>query len=141
MATTVDRFFACVQICQRLSTIANNMRSSVQKISDGFKGGIVGSTLSGNMIATQQAFIDLGNALDSPANGLSAIDSMVSANQTAISNGLTAIGVAPADANNVRLNLRTWVNNLKSAVIVTGTDVDALVNGVLTNVPAALQAF
>lgn len=139
--TTVDRFFACVQICQRLSTIANNMRDNVQVIQRGFNGTLAGSTLNGNLPLTQQAFRDLGTALDSPISGLASIDSVVATNQTAIANGLTALGVAPADANAVRANLRTWVNNLKAAVIVTAADVDTLVANVLANVPQVVQAF
>lgn len=143
MATTVDRFSVCVQICGRLSSIANNMLKSVQTISDGFHGLIAGSVLNGNLPGAQQAFRDLGSALDAVGgpSGLDAIDQVVNANATAISNGLTAIGVVPADANSVRANLRTWINNLKAATISSSADVDTLVNNVKANVPSAFQTF
>ena len=144
MATnTVDRFAVCVQICQRLTSLANNMRASAQIISNGFHGLIPGSVLNGNLALTQQAFRDLGSALDGVGSkaGLDIIDQVVNANQTAVSNGLTAIGVVPADANADRTLLRTWINNLKAATIAGAGDVDTLVSNILANVSAKFQTF
>jgi hypothetical protein len=141
MPDTVDRYAVCTTICARLASLANNIRSESQFIKNCFTGTVAGSPMFNDLAATQAAFRGLGTALDS-VNGISGlwkIDQIVTGNGAAISAGLTAIGVAPADATNRRTALRTSINNLKGATLASSADVDTLVNGILAAIPDSLQ--
>ncbi len=132
MPTTIDRFYAVVQITQNLSTMQNNMRANVQII----QASLTGGTLT--PAAAQQAFRDLGLAfqqrLTMNANIIAAFPAQLSA-------GATAVGIAPADVPSVQALLVTWASNLQNAVIPSVADANTLVTNVLANVPAAMLAF
>jgi hypothetical protein len=71
MPTTIDQFFAVVQICQNLSTLQNNMRSNVQAIKASHDSpGAVLSTVaaaytagSGQLIVADASATAFGQAL------------------------------------------------------------------------------
>ena len=134
MPTTVDRFFAVVQICQNQATMQNNMRANVQTIQASFTSG----PLQGNIAGTQQAFRGLGMAFQQRLAMNQAIMSLFPAQLAA---GATAIGVAPGDVTSMQSLLGTWAGNLSTATVTNGTDVDTLVSNVLANVSEAMLPF
>jgi len=131
MPTTVDRFFAVVDICQNLSTMQNNMRANVVVIQTSAHAG----TLT---VTPQKAYSDLGIAFNQRLSMNSAI---MAAFPAQLSSGATALGIAPADVNSVQTLLVTWAENLRLNTVVTLADVDTLTNNVLAAVPAAMLPF
>ena len=131
MPTTVDRFFAVVDICQNLSTMQNNMRANVVVIQTSAHAG----TLT---VTAQKAFSDLGIAFNQRLSMNSAI---MAAFPAQLSAGATAIGVAPADVTSVQALLVTWAENLRLNTVVTLADCDTLVTNILAAVPAAMLPF
>jgi hypothetical protein len=133
MPTTIDRFFAVVQLCQNLATMQNNMRANVQTIQAAKDAGTIPT-----FAAAQQATRDLGTAflqrLDMNAAVVQAFPAEVQA-------GATALGISFADMTAVYDNLRTWATNLSTATITNQTQLDNGVTAVLANVPAAMLPF
>ena len=134
MPTTVDRFFAVVQICQNQATMQNNMRRNVQLLQSSFTSG----PLQGNTAGTQQAFRALGTAFQ---QRLAMNQTIMDTYPAQLSAGATAIGVAPSDVTSMQDLLGTWAGNLATATISSGTDVDTLVANVLANVPESMLPF
>src|SRR3990167_533408 len=131
MPTTVDRFFAVVQVCQNLATMQNNMRKNVQVIQSSFHGG-------GLTVTPKKAFSDLGAAFN---QRLELNRVVMTAFPTQLSAGATALGIAPSDVTSIQNLLVTWATNLQNNTVVTLADCDTLVSNVLANVPAAMLPF
>ena len=133
MPTTVDRFFAVVQICQNISTMQNNMRTNVQVIQSAKNAGTI-PTFS----AAQQAMRDLGNAF---LQRLAMNQTIMTAFPSQLSAGATALGISPTDVTTVQALLVTWGTNLNTAVVTNQSDLDTLVTNVLAAVPVAMLPF
>ena len=133
MPTTVDRFFAVVQICQNIATMQNNMRASVQTIKASKDVGTIPT-----FAAAQQAMRDLGNAF---LQRLTMNQTIMSAFPSQLSVGATALGISPADVTSVQALLVTWGTNLNTAVVTNQSELDTLVTNVLANVPSAMLPF
>ena len=131
MPTTVDRFFAVVEICQNLSTMQNNMRANVQIIQSSAHAG----TLT---VTAQKAFQDLGLAFN---QRLTLNQSIMTAFPSQLSAGATALGITPTDVTNIQNLLVTWATNLQNNTVVTLADVDTLVSNLLAAVPVAMLPF
>src|SRR3990167_7683867 len=132
MPTTVDRFFAVVQVCQNLATMQNNMRKNVQVIQSSFHGG------GGLTVTPQKAFSDLGAAFN---QRLELNKAVMTAFPTQLSAGATALGIAPSDVTSIQNLLVIWATNLQNNAVFTLADCDTLVANVLANVPAAMLPF
>ena len=133
MPTTIDRFFAVVQICQNLSTMQNNMRRNVQTIQASKNAGTIPT-----FAAAQQATRDLGNAF---LQRLALNQTIMTNFPTELSAGAIVVGITPADVTNVQALLVTWATNLNTAVITNQTQMDNGVAAVLANVPEAMLPF
>lgn len=131
MPTTVDRFFAVVQICQNLSTMQNNMRANVVTIQTSVHAG----TLT---VTPQKAYSDLGRAFN---QRLTFNSTIMAAFPSQLSAGATALGIAPADVTSTQNLLVTWAENLRLNTVATLTDVDTLTSNVLAAVPVAMLPF
>ena len=132
MPTTIDRFYAVVQITQNLSTMQNNMRANVLILQASQAAGTL--TLG----QAQQAFRDLGAAFQ---QRLTMNANLIAAFPAQLAAGATAVGIAPADVTSVQALLVTWATNLQNAAFATVADLDTLVTNVLANVPVAMLAF
>ena len=132
MPTTIDRFYAVVQITQNLSTMQNNMRANVQILQASRLAGTI------TLAQAQQAFRDLGTAFQ---QRLTLNANLIAAFPTQLSAGATAVGIAPADVTSVQALMVTWSTNLQNATFAVVADLDTLVTNVLANVPAAMLAF
>jgi hypothetical protein len=136
MPTTIDRFFAVVQLCQNLSTMQNNMRANVQTIQAGVANPA--SELFNNFPAAQTAVRALGTAFIQRLDMNAAI---VTAYNAEVQAGSTALGISFADMTSVYNNLRTWATTLSTATITNQTQLDNGVAAVLANVPASMLPF
>lgn len=130
--TTIDRFYAVVQITQNLSTMQNNMRANVQILQTSEHNGTI------TLAKAQQAFRELGNAFQ---QRLTLNQNIITAFPTQLANGATAVGIAPTDVTSVQALMVTWATNLQNATFATEADMDTLVTNVLANVPAAMLPF
>jgi hypothetical protein len=133
MPTTIDRFFAVVQLCQNLATMQNNMRANVVTIQQAVANGTIP-----NPAASQQAFRDLGAAF---LQRLAMNKKVTDAHQADVVAGATALGIAPADLVAVYNLLFTWATNLNTAIVTDQNQLDNGVAAVLANVPAAMLPF
>lgn len=133
MPTTIDRFFAVVQLCQNLATMQNNMRANVQTIQAGKNAGTIPT-----FAAAQQATRDLGNAFLQRLNMNAAI---VTQYPSQVQLGAEALGIVYQDMTDTYNLLRTWATNLSTATITNQTQLDNGVTAVLANVPAAMLPF
>ena len=133
MPTTIDRFFAVVQLCQNLATMQNNMRANVVTIQQAVAKGTIP-----NPAASQQAFRDLGAAF---LQRLAMNKAVTDAHQADVVAGATALGIAPADLVAVYNLLFTWATNLNTAIVTDQNQLDNGVAAVLANVPAAMLPF
>ncbi len=136
MPTTIDRFFAVVQLCQNLATMQNNMRANVQIIQAGVANPA--SDLFGDYAKAQTAVRALGMAFLQRLDMNAAIVTQYPAQTQA---GAEALGIVYADMTNLYTLLRTWATNLSTAVITNQTQLDAGVAAVLANVPASMLPF
>jgi len=138
--TTIDRFFGVVQICQNIATMQNNMRDNVTFLQAQFtSGGINGtSTLQGDLVGTQRAYRDLGNAFQ---QRLALNQNVLSAWPTQLSAGATAIGVLSSDVTARQQLLVNVSSGLVNAVFTSSSDVITGTNQVLNTVPVAMLAF
>lgn len=131
--TTIDRFYAVVQITQNLSTMQNNMRANVVIIQNAKNAGTIPS-----FAAAQQATRDLGNAF---LQRLAMNQTIMTAFPTELSAGATALGIAPSDVTAVQALLVDWASRLSTATITNQTQLDNGVAAVLANVPPAMLPF
>lgn len=139
MPTTIDRFYAVVQITQNLSTMQNEMRVGILDIQANFKGTRVGgSPLQGNLPAIQQTVRDRGAAFQQRLDKNAAL---IAAFPAQLSAGATAVGIAPADVTSIQALMVTWATNHQTATFATGADLDTLVTNLLAAVPVAMLAF
>lgn len=138
--TTIDRFFAVVQICQNIATMQNNMRDNVVFLQSQFtSGGINGtSTLLGDLVGTQTAYRALGNAFQ---QRLSQNQNVMSAWPAQLAAGAAAIGVTSSDVTGRQQLLVNISSGLATAVFTTSGDVIVGTNQVLNAVPVAMLAF
>lgn len=132
--TTIDRFFAVVQICQNIATMQNNMRDNVVVLQNSFTSG----ALLNNLSAAQQAYRDLGNAFQ---QRLSMNQNVMSAWPTQLQAGATAIGVTSSDVTGRQQLLVNVSSGLATVVFTTSGDVISATNQVLNAVPVAMLAF
>ena len=130
--TTIDRFYAVVQITQNLSTMHNNMRANVQVIQASQAAGTI------TLVQAQQAFRDLGRAFN---QRLTMNQTIMDAFPSQLAAGATAVGIAPSDVTADQSLLVTWATNLQNATFATVGDLNTLVSNVLANVPAAMLPF
>jgi len=133
MPTTIDRFFAVVQLCQNLATMQNNMRANVVIIQQGKAAGTIATFAD-----AQKAVRDLGTAFLQRLNMNAAIVQQYPAQVQA---GAEALGIVYQDMTDVYNNLRTWATNLSTATITNQTQLDNGVAAILANVPAAMLPF
>jgi len=133
MPTTIDRFFAVVQLCQNLATMQNNMRANVQGIQAAKNAGTIPT-----FAAAQQAVRDLGTAFLQRLDMNAAIVTNFNAEVQA---GSAALGISFTDMTNVYTNLRTWATTLSTATITNQTQLDNGVTALLAGVPASMLPF
>lgn len=133
MPTTIDRFFGCVQLCQNLSTMQNNMRANVQIIQAAKNAGTIPT-----FAAAQQAFRDLGTAFLQRLDMNAAVVTNFNADVQA---GVAEFGVSFTDMTNVYNNLRSWATTLSTVTVTNQTQMDNGVASILANVPAAMLPF
>lgn len=133
MPTTIDRFFAVVQLCQNLSTMQNNMRRNVVIIQQAKNAGTIPT-----FAAAQQAVRDLGAAF---LQRLDMNAAVVQAFPTQVQAGAEALGIVYQDMTDTYNLLRTWATTLSTATVTNQTQLDNGVNAILTNVPAAMLPF
>lgn len=138
--TTIDRFFAVVQICQNIATMQNNMRDNVVLLQNAYtSGGISGtSPLLNSLSAAQQAYRDLGTAFQ---QRLTMNQTVMSAFPAQLNAGAAAIGVTSSDVTGRQQLLVNVSSGLANAVFTTSGDVISATNQVLTLVPVAMLAF
>ena len=133
MPTTIDRFFAVVQLCQNLTTMQNNMRRNVQGIKASKDAGTIPT-----FAAAQQAVRDLGTAFLQRLDMNAAVATQYPAQVQA---GAEALGIVYQDMTDTYNLLRTWATNLNTATITNQTQLDNGVAAVLANVPASMLPF
>lgn len=133
MPTTIDRFFAVVQICQNLATMQNNMRANVQAIKAAKAAGTL-VTFADAQAATRA----LGTAF---LQRLAMNQTIMTAFPTELAAGASAVGIAAGDVSAAQTLLTTWATTLSTAVITNQTQLDNGVTAVLANVPAAMLPF
>jgi len=133
MPTTIDRFFAVVQLCQNLSTMQNNMRANVQIIQAGKNAGTI-TTFEAAQVAVRALGTAFLQRLDMNA-------AIVTAYTAEVQAGSTALGISFTDMTSVYNNLRTWATNLNTATITNQAELDNVVAAVLANVPASMLPF
>ena len=133
MPTTIDRFFAVVQLCQNLATMQNNMRRNVVIIQESKAAGTIAT-----FAAAQTAVRDLGTAFLQRLDMNAAI---VTTYPAEVQAGATALGISFADMGDVYDNLRTWATTLSTATITNQTQLDNGVAAILANVPASMLPF
>jgi hypothetical protein len=136
MPTTIDAFFAVVEICQNLSTMQNNMRTNVVQIQGSFHNGP--GPLQGNLPATQQAIRELGNAF---SQRLAFNQTIMTAYPAQLTTAAVALGISPTDVTNIQALLVLWSNNLKTAVFNVVADLDNGVTSLLAAVTVAMLPF
>ena len=133
MPTTIDRFFAIVQLCQNLATMQNNMRRNVVIIQQGKAAGTIATFAD-----AQKAVRDLGTAFLQRLDMNAAIVQQYPAQVQA---GAEALGIVYQDMTDIYNLLRTWATNLSTATITNQTQLDNGVNAVLANVPESMLLF
>jgi hypothetical protein len=133
MPTTIDRFFAVVQLCQNLATMQNNMRANVQGIKASKDAGTI-PTFAAAQVATRALGTSFLQRLDMNLAVVTNFNAEVQA-------GATALGISFADMTSVYNNLRTWATTLSTATITNQTQLDNGVTAVLANVPASMLPF
>lgn len=133
MPTTIDRFFAVVQLCQNLATMQNNMRANVQIIQTGVAAGTIPT-----FAAAQQAVRDLGTAF---LQRLDMNAAVVTAHAADVQAGAEALGIIYADMTSVYTLLRQWATTMSTATITNQTQLDNGVAAILANVPASMLPF
>lgn len=134
--TTIDRFYAVVEITQNLSTMQNNMRANVQIIQHSAE--TPGQPLFQDWPRVQKATQDLGTAF---LQRLALNQTIMTNFPTELSAGATALGILPSDVTAVQALLVDWSSRLATATITNQTQLDAGVAAVLANVPAAMLPF
>ena len=133
MPTTIDRFFAVVQLCQNLSTMQNNMRRNVVIIRDAKNAGTITT-----FMAAERAMRDLGAAF---LRRLDMNAAVVQQFPAQVQEGAEALGIVYQDMTDTYNLLRTWATNLSTATITNQTQLDNGVAAVLANVPASMLPF
>ena len=133
MPTTIDRFFAVVQLCQNLATMQNNMRRNVVIIQEGKAAGTIATFAD-----AQQAVRALGTAFLQRLDMNAAVVQQYPAQVQA---GAEGVGIVYQDMTDTYNLLRTWATNLSTATITNQTQLDNGVAAILANVPAAMLAF
>ena len=141
MPTTIDAFFAVVEICQNNSTMQNNMRANVVNLQGLFHGTITTtppSPLLGNLPATQVAVRALGNAF---LQRLAANQSIMTTYPSQLSTAAIALGISTTDVTNVQALLVLWAGNMNTAVFNVIADLDTGVTNLLAAIPVAMLPF
>jgi hypothetical protein len=133
MPTTIDRFFAVVQLCQNLSTMQNNMRANVVTIQQGKAAGTI-ATFADAQVAVRA----LGQAF---LQRLAMNKAIYDAHPAEVAAGAAAVGIGVNDMANAHALLMQWATTLSTATVTNQTQLDNGVNAVLANVPAAMLPF
>jgi len=133
MPTTIDRFFAVVQLCQNLATMQNNMRRNVVIIQEGKAAGTLATFAD-----AQKAVRDLGTAFLQRLDMNAAI---VSGHAAEVQAGAEAVGIVYADMTALYTLLRQWATTMSTATITNQTQLDNGVAAILANVPASMLPF
>jgi hypothetical protein len=136
MPTTIDRFFAVVQICQNIATMQNNMRSNVVSLQNQYTSGA--PPLLNDLSATQQAYRDLGRAFQ---QRLTFNQTVMSNFPTQLAAGAAAIGVQTTDVTAMQNLLVNVSSGLAQAVFTSSGDVISATNTVLSMVSSSMLAF
>lgn len=134
--TTIDRFFAVVQICQNIATMQNNMRANVVLLQNQYTSG--NAPLFNNLSATQQAYRDLGTAFQ---QRLTANQAVMSAFPIQLTAGANAIGVSSSDVTGRQQLLVNVSSGLVTATFVTSSGPIDATNTILATVPVAMLPF
>lgn len=134
--TTIDRFFAVVQICQNIATMQNNMRENVVLLQNQYTSG--SGPLFNNLSATQQAYRDLGIAFQ---QRLTLNQAVMSAFPIQLAAGGNAIGVTSSDVIGRQQLLVNVSSGLVTATFVTSSGPIDGTNQVLAAVPVAMLPF
>ena len=133
---TFDEIRLAMQGVQYLDNVRKLLRSQAQSYKDAItRGTIIVNGVTTPAVTALQSIIASNRAIF--AQLVSAFQAVLSDNtkKTALTNGLTAIGVALSEANSLVVALNTAITSHATLAIDTGPNITTMANTVLSQTP------